>query len=51
MQVFHIHKNKVLQKKKLFIEKKKSFFPVGYVKIIQFYIVHTWRHMQTEYKK
>ena len=28
-------------RKKLFIEKKKSFFAADYVKIIELYIVHT----------
>ena len=37
---------------RIFSEKKsllkKSFFAVDYVKIIELYIVHTWRHIQSE---
>ena len=33
--------------KKLLIE-KIVFFSVDYIKIIEVYFVHTWRHMQIE---
>ena len=28
--------------------KRKSFFTVDYVKIMELHILHTWRHMQSE---
>ena len=39
----------MVYRKKLF-SKKKKFFAVDYVKIIELHIdiAHTWRHMQTE---
>ena len=37
----------IVYRKKRFIE-KNSFFAVDYVKIIELYIVHTWRHIQSE---
>ena len=46
VEAFYIHKNHGLQKN-LFIE-KIVFFAVDDVKIIEFYVVHTWRYMQTE---
>ena len=46
VKVFYIHKNGL--QKKLIIE-KNSFFAVDYVKIIEFYIAHTWRHLQTDW--
>ena len=45
VKVFYIHKNGL--QKKLIIE-KNSFFAVDYVKIIEFYIARTWRHLQTD---
>ena len=46
VKVFHIHKNS--PQKKLIME-KNSFFASEYVKIIEFYIAHTWRHLQTDW--
>ena len=41
--------NHGLQKKTL--HRKKIFFAVDYIKIIELHIVHKWRHMQSEHMK
>ena len=36
---------------KMLIIEKNRFFSVDYVKINELHVVHTWRHMQSEYIK
>ena len=46
---FFSNKNHGVQNKPLY--RKRGFFAVDYVKIIELHIVNTWRHMQSEQMK